>query len=225
MNIGGFQSFTLIDYPNRMACIVFTQGCDFRCPYCQNPELVLSKAKNIPQEEIISFLWKRRGMLEGVVISGGEPTIQRDLEGFVKRVKDMGYLVKLDTNGHNPHVIQRLIDLLDYVAMDVKAPLYKYEEVVRAKADVKRIEESIRLIMERAKDYEFRTTVVKELLSEENLLQIGGLIKGAKRYYLQRFNPRKTLDPSYRQKTTYTEEELKNLALRLKEYVKECYVR
>jgi len=136
MNIGGFQSFTLIDYPNKMACIVFTQGCDFRCPYCQNPELVLGTAKSIPQEEIISFLWKRRGMLEGVVISGGEPTIQRDLEDFVKRIKDMGYLVKLDTNGHNPHVIQRLIDLLDYVAMDVKAPLYKYEEVVRAKADV-----------------------------------------------------------------------------------------
>jgi len=147
MNIGGFQSFTLIDYPNKMACIVFTQGCDFRCPYCQNPELVLGTAKSIPQEEIISFLWKRRGMLEGVVISGGEPTIQRDLEDFVKRIKDMGYLVKLDTNGHNPHVIQRLIDLLDYVAMDVKAPLYKYEEVVRAKADVKRIEESIRLII------------------------------------------------------------------------------
>ncbi|MFN3471273.1 MAG: anaerobic ribonucleoside-triphosphate reductase activating protein [Aquificaceae bacterium] len=225
MNIGGFQSFTLIDYPGKMACIVFTQGCDFRCPYCQNPELVLSKAKAVHQEEIFSFLWKRRDKLEGVVISGGEPTLQKDLEDFVKRIKDMGYLVKLDTNGHNPHVLERLIDLLDYIAMDVKAPLYKYEEVVGAKVDVKKIEESIRLIMERAKDYEFRTTVVKELLSEEDLLQIGSLIRGAKRYYLQRFSPRKILDPSYRQKTNYTEEELKGLALRLKEYVKECYVR
>lgn len=225
MNIGGFQSFTLIDYPGKMACIVFTQGCDFRCPYCQNPELVLSKAKAVHQEEIFSFLWKRRDKLEGVVISGGEPTLQKDLEDFVKRIKDMGYLVKLDTNGHNPHVLERLIDLLDYIAMDVKAPLYKYEEVVGAKVDVKKIEESIRLIMERAKDYEFRTTVVKELLSEEDLLQIGSLIKGAKRYYLQRFSPRETLDPSYKQKTNYTEEELKGLALRLKEYVKECYVR
>ncbi|MFN7066149.1 MAG: anaerobic ribonucleoside-triphosphate reductase activating protein, partial [Aquificaceae bacterium] len=139
--------------------------------------------------------------------------------------KKIGYLVKLDTNGHNPKAIEGLMGLLDYIAMDIKAPLHKYQEATRTWVDTKRIRESISLIMEGVKDYEFRTTVVKDLLSEEDIIQIGKLIKGAKRYYLQRFNPKKTLDPDYRNKKSYTDQKLQNLVVMLKEYVEECCVR
>ncbi len=228
--IGGLQRFTLIDYPGKVACIVFTQGCNFRCPYCYNVELVLPERYGvlIPQEEVFSFLMERIGKLDGVVITGGEPTLQKKgLEGFVERVKALGFSVKLDTNGAFPDVVKSLLDkgLVDYIAMDVKAPLKKYDQVVRAKVDTKRIEESIGLIMDSGVDYEFRTTVVKNQLSRDDLIQIGILVKGAKRYYLQRFIPGKTLDPEFTNKTTYTEREFEDIAKELKKYVKECYVR
>ncbi len=201
--IGALQRFTLLDYPGKIACIVFAQGCNFRCPYCYNAKLVLPKyfKESLDAEEVYQFLSSRVGLLEGVVITGGEPTIHDGLEAFVMKLKEMGFSVKLDTNGSKPNVIESLLNknLLDYIAMDVKAPLEKYQGVVRAKVDVKDIQKSIRLIMESGVDYEFRTTAVKELLSPEDLLEIGKLIKSAKRYYIQKFLP--TL-PSQRQLLT-----------------------
>ncbi len=227
--IGALQRFTLLDYPGKVACIIFTQGCNFRCPYCYNVELVLPKYFKEPLDvqEVYRFLNSRVGLLEGLVITGGEPTVQGGLEEFIKDVKELGFSVKLDTNGSKPDVIKSLLDknLLDYVAMDVKAPLEKYPKVVRVEVDVKDIEESIRLIMESGVDYEFRTTVVKELLSPEDLLEIGNLIRSAKKYYIQRFLPTNTLDPSFAKATTYTDEELERVLERLKEYVELCAIR
>ncbi|RME09136.1 MAG: anaerobic ribonucleoside-triphosphate reductase activating protein [Aquificota bacterium] len=227
--VGGFQRFTLIDFPGRPACIVFTQGCNFRCGYCYNVELVLPEkfVPVIPSEEVFSFLKERRGLLEGVVITGGEPTIQKGLEEFAERVKDMGYAIKLDTNGSQPHVLKRLLErgLVDYVAMDVKAPPYKYQEVCGVEVDVDRILESIELIKASGVDYEFRTTVVKEQLNGEDILKIAELLRGSKRYYLQRFIPGKTLDPSFSQKTTYSDEEFSGIIEGIRAYFQECSFR
>ncbi len=227
--IGGFQKFTLIDFPGRPACIVFTQGCNFRCGYCYNLELVLPEkfGPTIPTEKLLSFLEERRGLLEGVVITGGEPTIQKGLEGFIERVKQMGYAIKLDTNGSQPYLLKRLLEkgLLDYIAMDVKAPLERYEEVCGVKVDVSKIVESIELIKSSGVDYEFRTTLVKEQLSKEDILKIAELLKGSKRYYLQRFIPGKTLDPSFSKRTTYTDEEFSSIVDNIKDYFQECSFR
>ncbi len=227
--VGGFQKFTLIDFPGRPACIVFTQGCNFRCGYCYNVELVLPDrfGPAIPIEELFSFLKERKNLLEGIVITGGEPTVQKGIEDFVERVRDMGYAIKLDTNGSLPHILRRLLKrgLVDYIAMDVKAPLEKYEEVCGVKIDVSRIVESIDLIKSSGVDYEFRTTVVREQLSREDIMKIAELLKGSKRYYLQRFIPGKTLDPSFSQKTTYLDEEFSSMVDNIKEYFQECSFR
>lgn len=227
--VGGLQKFTLIDYPGKPACIIFTQGCNFRCGYCYNVELVLPERfeKPIPLKYIIAFLEERVSFLEGVVITGGEPTIQKGLYDFVKTLKDMGYAVKLDTNGSMPHVIEELLknNLLDYIAMDVKAPVEKYNHVIGVKFDVSKVLESIELIMSSGVDYEFRTTVVKEQLSIEDILSIAELIKNAKRYFLQRFISAKTLDPSFSLKSTYTDEEFNQIIESIKPYFSECGVR
>lgn len=230
MLIGGVQRFTLIDFPGKVACIVFTQGCNFRCPYCYNRSLVLPEefGEPLPEEVFFKFLSKRRGLLDGVVITGGEPTVQPDLPEFVEKVKSMGFLVKLDTNGSHPEIVKPLIEegLLDYVAMDVKAPIRKYREVVRVEFELGNVVRSIELLMSSGIDYEFRTTVVKELLSPGDILEIGELIKGAKRYALQRFLVTDTLlDPSFKEKHTYTEEELEELARKLRKYIEEVLVR
>lgn len=227
--VGGLQRFTLIDFPGKPACIVFTQGCNLRCGYCYNVELVLPEmfGPTIPIEEVFSFLEKRRELLEGVVITGGEPTLQRGLEEFTQRLKEMGYGVKLDTNGSMPNVIKGLVEkgLVDYIAMDVKAPLGKYEEVCGVKVDTGRILESIELIKASNVDYEFRTTLVKGQLSMEDILEIAQLLKGARRYYLQRFIPGKTLDPSFSERTTYSPEEFSSIVDSIKEYFLECSFR
>ncbi|GBC88919.1 Pyruvate formate-lyase 1-activating enzyme [bacterium HR13] len=227
--IGGFQRFTLIDYPGKVSCIVFTQGCNFRCPYCYNVELVLPEyfGKTIPEEEILSFLEQRVGKLEGVVITGGEPTIHAGLKDFIEKVKKLSFSVKLDTNGSMPEVIEELIKdrLVDYIAMDIKAPPDKYEEVVRAKVNIKAINRSINLIMNSGVDYEFRTTVVKDQLSKDDILKIAEWIKGAKRYYLQKFLPGKTLDPDFSSKTTYSDEEFAEILSFIKDNFSECALR
>ena len=199
--VGALQRFTLLDFPGKVACIVFTQGCNFRCPYCYNVDLVLPERfkEPISNDEVFSFLRSREGLLDGVVITGGEPTLQEGLENFIREVKNMGFSVKLDTNGSRPEVIKRLLDdgFVNYVAMDVKAPIEKYGEVTRAKVNVEDIKESIAIIMNSCVDYEFRTTIVKELLTFDDILKIGNMIKGARRYYLQRFIPQNTLDPDF----------------------------
>ncbi len=229
--MGGLQRFSLIDYPGKLCCVVFTQGCNFRCPYCYNRSLVLPEFYDepLPEDAVMEFLRLRRGLLDAVVVSGGEPTLQEDLPEFLSSVRELGFLTKLDTNGSRPEVIGDLLDrgLLDYVAMDVKAPLKRYREVVREEVQVENVVRSVSLLMHAGVEYEFRTTLVRELLSGEDVLWIArNLIRGAKRYALQRFVVTDTLlDPAFREYTTYTEEELEQLADRVREYVEEVVVR
>ncbi len=229
MFIGGFQKFSLIDYPGKICAIVFTQGCNFRCPYCHNPELVKPELfeRPIPEEEILSFLKNRVGKLDAVEITGGEPTLQRDLLEFIKKIKDMGFLMKLDSNGTNPEILEKAIKekIVDYLAMDVKAPLEKYSKVVGTKVDTKKIRQSIDLIMNSGIDYEFRTTIVRSLLSKEDIIGIGKLIRGAKMYFLQKFIPTKTLDPNFLKETTYSSEELESLRKIISGFVERCEIR
>ena len=229
MNIGGFQRFSLIDYPGKICAIVFTRGCNFRCPYCHNPELVdLEKfSKSVSEEEIFSFLEKRKGKLDAVSITGGEPTLQKELIEFLKKIKNMDYLVKLDSNGTYPGIIEKIISegLVDYLAMDVKAPLEKYDEVVRAHVDKDKVKRSIELIKNSGLDHEFRTTVLKSQLSKDDIIEIGKLIKGAKLYVLQKFVPSKILDPKFIDEKTYTDEEFEQLKKELGKYVDKCVVR
>jgi len=209
MIIGGLIKFSLIDYPQKMSAVIFTQGCNFRCPYCHNPELVLPEKYNQPilEEDVIEFLKKRRTQLEGVVITGGEPTIQKGLPGFLRRIRNLGYLIKLDTNGSNPDLIRELIDkgLVNYIAMDVKAPLEKYHMLTKADDSNKWIEESIDAIITSGIDHEFRTTLVDSLLTQEDITQIKDLVKGTKNYRLQDFISRDDLvDSSFIKEEIHT---------------------
>lgn len=191
MLIAGLQKLTLLDYPGKTACTVFTYGCNFRCPFCHNALLVTEKSEDfISEEELFAFLNKRTGILDGVCITGGEPTLQKDLVPFIKRIKDMGFLVKLDTNGYRPDVLKDIIaeKLVDYVAMDIKASLEKYSSATGlADCDTSLIKESIRLIEESNISHEFRTTVTAELHSEEDFEKILTLFSQDTPYYLQQF--------------------------------------
>lgn len=205
MKIGGLLPFSLLDYPGKIAAVVFTQGCNFRCPYCYNPELVDPERYSplIPQAEVLGFLARRRGELEACVVTGGEPTVQGDLVDFFAQVKNMGYLTKLDTNGYLPEVIEELIkaELLDYLAMDIKAPLERYSDIARVPADTAAIARSIELIKNSGVDYEFRTTLVQGVFSREELLQIADLVRGSRRFYFQLFRTAPDLvDRSYLEK-------------------------
>lgn len=229
MKIGGLQKFSLIDYPDKVACVVFTQGCNFRCPYCHNPELVKPEMflESLNEEEFFDFLKERKGKLDAVVITGGEPTLQYDLIEFIKKIRDLGFLIKLDTNGSNPGMLKEIIDqkLVNYVAMDIKAPLDKYESIAGTKTDIKKIKQSIELIKNSGIDYEFRTTVVKNMLSPKDLKQIGEEIKGAKKYFLQKFISSKAVDEKMLNETTYTDEEFKELEKQLNKLVAKCLSR
>ena len=191
MYISGLQKLTLLDFPGRLAATVFLGGCNFRCPFCHNATLVLSPAKceNISEERFFEFLRSRQGKLGGVCVTGGEPTLYPDLKDFIKKIKDMGFAVKLDTNGTNPTLLASLIDegLVDYVAMDIKNSPEKYPVTVGVNADMEKIGRSVSLLLEGKVDYEFRTTVVRELHTEDDFLAISEWIKGAKRYFLQTF--------------------------------------
>ncbi len=200
MNIYGFQKTSLLDYPGKISSIIFTRGCNFRCPYCHNPELVCTtpQDRSIAEDEILVFLKSRKDILDGVVVTGGEPCLQSDLADFIRNLKyETGLLVKLDTNGTFPDALELLIgeNLLDYIAMDIKAPLEKYSYVTNSEADVLNISKSINIIMGSKVDYEFRTTVLRSLLTPDDLNNIGLAISGAKRYYLQKFVNSKILNP------------------------------
>ena len=230
MIIGGFQRFSLIDYPGKICAIIFTQGCNFRCPYCHNRELVNPKLfqEPIDENDIFRFLEKRKGKLDAVEITGGEPTLQPDLIEFMRKIKAMGFLIKLDTNGTNPEVVEKIIKnkLVDYIAMDVKAPLEKYEKVVRAKVDKQKIKEAISLIMNSHIDYEFRTTIIKNILTKEDIIDIAKTIKGSKLYVLQKFIHSKILDLSLAKRAkTFSDAELEAIRSEAEKYVKECVIR
>ena len=193
MHIGGFQKNSLIDFPGVIACVVFTPGCNFTCPYCHNPELAAAPvigtgSSPYTEADVFAFLEKRKGMLQGVAITGGEPTLQKDLEGFIQRVKGMGYKVKLDSNGTRPQVLASLLDkdLVDYLAMDIKTDLANYLSVMKNGDQVGRIRESINLIMAEAKAYEFRTTCARPFITPEIMERIGREISGAALYVLQK---------------------------------------
>ena len=193
MLIKGLQKLTLLDFPEKMACTLFTFGCNFRCPFCHNASLVLADRADgaiIEEEDFFKFLRSRRGILEGVCISGGEPTLQPDLPDFIRKVKELGFAVKLDTNGYRPAVLRALIDegLLDYVAMDVKNSLPRYPETVGiSRFDTAPIEESMDLLMENRVPFEFRTTLVKGLHTPESITEMGKRLAGGERFFLQTF--------------------------------------
>lgn len=189
MNIAGVQKVTLLDYPGKVACEIFTQGCNFECPFCQNSSLIpITNTGEFSEEEIFEYLNLRKNILDGVVITGGEPTVQKDLKGFIKKIKDLGLLVKLDTNGGNPKVLQELIDedLVDYVAMDIKNIFNKYNITSGKKINLDNIKKSIEILKASKIDYEFRTTIIKEMHSLDDIISICKLVGNAK-YYLQNF--------------------------------------
>lgn len=192
MNIQGLQKLTLLDFPGKMACTIFTASCDLRCPFCHNASLVINPLDKpeYTEEEIISFLKKRQGILEGVAITGGEPLIHADISDFIVRIRELGYKIKLDTNGTFPKRLKDLVNngLIDYVAMDIKSGPSGYGQCVGiGNYDISKIIESKDFLLSANVDYEFRTTVVKGLHSEEDFFEIRDFIKGAKRYYLQHF--------------------------------------
>lgn len=228
MIFGGLEKLTLIDYPGKIACMAYTIGCNFRCPYCHNPELVDETVEErISEQELFAFLDARKRVLEGLVITGGEPTMHADLPAFIKNVRARGYAVKLDTNGTNPGMLARLIrdKLVDYVAMDIKSPLRSYSRTVARPTDIGAIRRSIDLLRGSPIEYEFRTTLIKALVSPADLAEIGREIRGAKRYYLQKFIPTKLLNPQFRRKTTYDDAELAALQSALSTYVDYCGIR
>lgn len=191
MNISGFTKLTLLDYPKKMACIIFTQGCNYNCAFCQNSGLIKCQKSNlIEHEEIFEYLNKRKSILEGVVISGGEPTIQPNLYSFIKKIKDLGFLVKLDTNGSNPEVLEKLINdkMVDYIAMDVKNIFEEYDPIVNIiKVNVENIKKSIQIIKESGIDHEFRTTIMKNYHDVDKLTRICEYLGKNEKYYLQNF--------------------------------------
>ena len=190
MKILGLAKLTLLDYPSKIAATIFTGGCNMRCPFCHNPRLVFMEEEELGQEYILSFLKSRVGILEGVCITGGEPLINRDIVPFIKQIKDMGFKVKLDTNGSFPEILESLIDegLIDYVAMDIKNCPDKYPETVgRKDFDVAPILKSVQILMSGRIPYEFRTTTLKSFHTEEDFLKIGKWLEGADNYFIQPF--------------------------------------
>jgi len=231
MEIGGLQKLTLIDYPGRLAATVFLIGCDFRCPWCYSSELILpkkiKKQPKISQKELFKFLKERKKLLDGLVLCGGEPTINKKLPNFIKKIKKLGYLVKLDTNGSNPKMLKKLIKgkLIDYVAMDIKLPKERYPEIFGKRVKIEDIEESIKILKEGKSDYEFRTTVVPTIHTKEDILKIAKWIRGAKRYYLQNFRPEKTVDPSFEKIKPYPQEYLLEIQKAISPFFEICQVR
>jgi len=231
MQIGGLQKLTLIDYPGRLAATVFLCGCNFRCPWCYSSELVLpEKIKNQPkisEKEFFDFLKERKTLLEGLVLCGGEPTYHKELPDLIKKIKKLGFLVKLDTNGSNPKMIKKLIDnkLIDYVAMDVKLPKEKYPKIYGKRVKIKNIEESIKILKEGKIDGEFRTTIVPKILQKEDILKIARWISPAKKYFLQNFRPEKTVDPKFEKIKPYPQEYLLEIQKAISPFFEICQIR
>lgn len=233
MLISGIQPFTLMDYPGKTACVVFVPGCNFRCGYCHNPEFVLPekiiklKDQFISEDAFFSFLFERKDLLDGVVVSGGEPTLAPDLIPFMQKIRRMGFSVKLDTNGNRSDVLQKALEarVVDYVAMDLKASLSGYKKLVGPLVRPERIEQSIGLLRNSTINYEFRSTLLKEFHSAIMLSEMAQLIVGAKYWYLQKFRPGTTLLPAFSEYHSYSDEELAVIAGQLQHYVERVTIR
>jgi pyruvate formate lyase activating enzyme len=214
MIVGAWEKCTLIDFPGKIATTIFTQGCNFRCPFCHNGDLLSTKNRfPIPLEEIFQFLERRRGQLEGVVLCGGEPTSQRDLSAFLRRVKSLGYATKLDTNGSHPATLKSLNDekLLDFIAIDLKHVREKYDTACGHPVDVDAIFESVAFLKNSSIDHELRTTVVPGLHTLEDIRNLVPLVRGAKRFTLQNFLPTHALNGEYRHRKPFDGKELEEM--------------
>lgn len=228
MKFYGMQKMTLLDYPGYVACTLFTGGCNFRCPFCHNALLVLDLDENytIPEEEILAFLKKRQGLLDGVCVTGGEPLINKDIGDFLSKVKELGFKIKLDTNGTNPALLKELVsqNLVDYVAVDIKNSPEKYAETVGLKSfDMSTINETVNFLMTGSVDYEFRTTVTKQFHTEKSMEEAARFIRGAKRYFLQNFVDSGNLIGSGI--TGQSKEEMEKLLAVVKKYVPDSCLR
>ena len=231
MKIGGLQPVTLLDYPQKVAAIIFTLGCDMRCPFCYNPNLVwpdlIKKANLLPETDLFSFLKRRRKYLDGVCLTGGEPLLQPDLISFLEKIKKLGYSVKLDTNGLRPDILKKLMagGLIDYAAMDIKGPLEQYEKFCGVKINGGEIKKSIGLIIKSGLDYEFRSTLVKGLHKKSDIVKMAKLIKGAGKYFLQNFNPQAVLVGGKFKGASFTQKEMAEFCRLAGKYVNMCKVR
>ncbi len=230
MYVKGLQKVSLVDYPGKVSTTVFTSGCNFRCGYCHNPGLVLcnDQAAGFEGKELLSFLESRRKWIDGVCISGGEPTLHSSLPEFAAAVKALGLLVKLDTNGTNPEMIEQMVErrVVDYIAMDLKAPLERYEEVCSARVDVGAVRRSISLLLQGAVGYEFRTTLLPRLHSEADIEKMGLPVRGARLYALQQFRPAPELvDPSFKTEKAFSREEMQRFKKILENFVERVEIR
>jgi pyruvate formate lyase activating enzyme len=214
MNFKGIQKTTLIDYPGKVACILFTGGCNFNCPFCYNKDLVKNPEKlpTITQSQALEFLEKRKKYLEGLVITGGEPTLHQQLPEFIAKTKKIGYKIKLDTNGTNPKMIEKLIHekLVDYFAMDIKTSFENYEKACGTKTDIEKIKKSVKIIMKSGIDYEFRSTIMPHYYTQKDAQKIAQDLKGAKKYFLQAFNEmngQTLIEPKTANKKKYSKKE------------------
>ncbi len=229
MLLGGLQKHSLIDYPGKLSCVCFLSGCNFRCPYCHNPDLALGKifpGFDLDEGGFFRFLQKRSGLLDAVVISGGEPTLQTDLPSFCSKIKGLGFSVKLDTNGSRPRVIRELLDegLVDYVAMDLKTDLTEYPMLMNGDGKVNDILESVKILMDSPVSHEFRTTCVRPLVDPVLLERMARLIQGAALYALQPFHPGQVLNPGYFQDMDpgYCDAEMSTLKGIASPFVRHC---
>lgn len=208
MKISGFDKLTLLNYPDKVACTIFTSGCNLRCPFCHNSGLVTNNYNEISFDSIYEYLKKRIGILDGVCITGGEPLIHADIKDYIKKIKDLGYLVKIDTNGCNPKLLKELIDLklVDYIAMDIKNIYSKYDITSGVKVNIDNIKKSISIIENSGIDYEFRTTIVKEFHSIQDIKEILSYISSNSNYYIQNF--KNSNDVFNRNLSSFSEKEL-----------------
>ncbi|MEA3342851.1 MAG: anaerobic ribonucleoside-triphosphate reductase activating protein [archaeon] len=230
IDIRGIFNTSLIDYPGKIVSTIFFNRCNFRCPFCHNPELVLDKDKNDPidPDTIIEYLEKRKKWLDGVCLTGGEPTLHKGLEKFIKNIKERGFLVKLDTNGTNPGILETLIkkELVDYIAMDIKAHYDDYDNVAKVKVNKENIKKSTDIIRNSQIDYEFRTTVVPPYFRKDDLIKICKWLKGSKHYVLQQFrNNTAMLDMTLANTQAYTPEKLEEFREIASKYFKTCEIR
>ena len=232
MVLGGLQKNSLIDYPGKVCCVLFLAGCNFNCPYCHNPGLVKGCPKypaSLGEKRVYEFLDRRKEFLDGVVISGGEPTLEKDLPSLCNKIQRIGYPVKLDTNGSRPGVIRRLIDegLVDYIAMDIKTDPFQYPLLIRKDFDPDLIFKSIQVIMESAPAYEFRTTCVRPIVDASIIENIVATINGAMLYALQRFHHAEVLKPEFFREidAAFDEDEMMHLKSIAEPWVKECIIR
>lgn len=224
--IGGIVKFSLIDYPERLACVVFLSGCNFRCPYCHNRSLVLNQTDSISFQDLQEFLVKRRQQLEGVVITGGEPTINPDFMKIITYAKSLGYLIKLDTNGTRPDVLKEIIDksLVDYIAMDIKTSINHYQQLTQYNHNPDDILTSIKLLLHSNIDYEFRTTVVSNYHQGIDFNEIGKMIQGAKKYVLQNYRYSKT-QILEEQLLPFSSQELEKVKVIMNQYVSDIIIK